>query len=269
MEKSKKKQQPVVSKPYIRGKAFDSKTVGTAVKFFLAMVGVSLMFLLVATMIASSITVLNIIFNSALLIGVMIIFINNGASRAVGTVVQGEVLYNRQESGRALDQNDATGGFHPAKGFVIGLLGTAPLFIIACILAFGAQRQMTGMGSLPTWISSYTNRPEINNALQPYFVSEPVSVMSVARIVVRMYLMPVVSMIGATNYDGLLLMERLSPVLALLPALGYGYGYTRGPALRANVHTAIDASKRKRARREKRERRSRIASMKREPKQLN
>ena len=87
------------------------------------------------------------------------------------------------------------------------------------------------------------------------------------RIVIRMLLMPLVAIVGTTNFDGLLLLERISPVLVLIPAVVYGWGYSRGPQVRARVHTSIAASKRKRARKEKRMQRER--RMRNEPEQLN
>ena len=81
--------------------------------------------------------------------------------------------------------------------------------------------------------------------------------------------MPFISMCGAENKDIILIVEKLSPVLVLLPALAYGIGYLQGPAMRKRVHTEIAANRRKRMLREKRERKARIAIKPKEPEQLN
>ena len=86
------------------------------------------------------------------------------------------------------------------------------------------------------------------------------------RVVVRMLIMPFVNMVGATNADGLLTLERLSVLPMLLPALCYGVGYQQGVRVRTRVHTDIATGKRKRARKAKKQQRARAAKG---PEQLN
>ena len=90
----------------------------------------------------------------------------------------------------------------------------------------------------------------------------------VLRLIVRMSIMPYVNLVGSTNKDGLLLLERFSPLLALIPGLVYGWGYTQGVAVRSQVHTDIAAGKRKQKRKEKKARQQRQAQRK-GPEQLN
>ena len=66
------------------------------------------------------------------------------------------------------------------------------------------------------------------------------------RLIVRIAVMPFVSMAGAENKEMLLLIERISPLLVLLPGMAFGFGYTQGPARRKLIHTEIANNTKKR-----------------------
>ena len=265
-KKKTKKPIEIVSKPYVRGTLFDKTTLSSSLKFFGALVGMTLAYLFLGTMLVFDMRWLSLILNAMILLAALGLFLNNGAGRSVALITQGEVLHNRRESGRKIDPDDERSCYHPLKGFVNALLGTIPFFVLAVILALTAQRQMTSTGTLPSWIEHYESRPEIGMALQHYHESDQLTLTAACRIVTRMMLMPFVTIVGATNFDGLLVLERVSPLLTLLPALFYGFGYTRGPAMRTAVHTKITDNNRKRVKREKREQRQRRNN---QPEQLN
>ena len=265
--KKSKKPVKIVSKPFVHGEVTDQHTLGSSIKFFLVLMGTMLAFLALGTTLAFDFPVVTLLLNGGLLAGALIMYMNSGATKAVVLVTQGEVLQSRLDDGRNIDKGDKRASFHKYKGLVTALLGTLPFFIMALILAFTAQRQMTSTGTLPSWIGYYEDRPEIGEALKHYHIGDTMTVTAFCRIAVRMLLMPMVAIVGTTNFDGLLVLERLSPVLVLLPAVAYGVGYARGPQVRARVHTTIAASKRKRARKEKRLQRERRQRS--EPEQLN
>ena len=158
--------------------------------------------------------------------------------------------------------------FHPAKGYLTGLLGVLPILLCAILLALTTQRQTTGYGALPGWMSTYQQRSEIGDALVAYTVREGIQFTDVLRIIVRIAVMPFIGMVGGENRDGLLMVERLSPLLVLLPVLAYGTGYLQGRTERTRIHTGISESRKSRARKEKRERKAR-ANQRKEPEQLN
>ena len=122
--------------------------------------------------------------------------------------------------------------------------------------------------TLPSWMETFMRRPEIGGALAAYTQAVSVSFTDIIRLIVRIAMMPFVSMAGADNKGLLLMLERLSPLILLLPALAYGIGYLQGPARRKTVHTEIAENRRKRISREKRERKKRNIVHK-EPEQLN
>ena len=72
----------------------------------------------------------------------------------------------------------------------------------------------------------------------------------------------------AVGTDAMLLAERLSPLIVLLPAAAYGTGYLQGQKERTRIHTGIAENRKSRARKEKRARKARMNRPK-GPEQLN
>ena len=175
-------------------------------------------------------------------------------------------MLQRQEAGREVNPEDRRSCYHPLKGYIIGLLGSVPCVICCLLLAATAQRVVSGIGALPSWLSSLQRREEIGGALAFYSQTSPMQLEDMMRVVVRMCIMPFVNMVGAANADGLLTLERLSALPMLLPALFYGVGYQQGVRVRIQVHTDIATGKRKRARKAKKQQRARAAKG---PEQLN
>ncbi len=265
--KSKKPVKPV-EKPFLKGNPTDERTVKTALGFFGVLVLTAFMTFMVCTAMSMDNRILRIVLNSMVELLVLFIFYNNAIGRGTEAVARGEILWQRQEKGHPFTEKERAICFHPAKGYVTGLLGTIPILICAIILAVTADRQVTGYGALPSWVSSLQGRNELGDALAAYTVREGMSVVDVIRILVRVGVMPFVSMVGAENRDGMLLLERLSPIIVLLPAIAYGTGYLQGQKERTRIHTGIAENRKSRARKEKRARKARMNRPK-GPEQLN
>ena len=257
------------AKPFLQGSPADENTLRQALKFFGAMLLVGFMCFLVCSMTSFDSAVLRIGINLVIETLVLMIFFNRGATLGTDGVARGEILYQHVQKGQEVSENEKKIPYHRLKGFLIGFIGTALFFILALILAFTAQRQMTGAGTLPSWLESYMRRSEFSGALVSYTQNVSVTAQDIIRIVVRILIMPFVSMAGAENRNLLLIAERMSPLLVLLPALSYGIGYMQGPAQRKKIHTEIAANARKRKIREKREKRKRNTSAPKGPQQLN
>ena len=189
--------------------------------------------------------------------------------QAIGAaaVNQGEILYQRRETGRSVNEKDLALSYHPVKGIVNALLGSVPFMLCALLLALLTERQVAQLGALPGWISGMERREEIGAALAYYHVNTGMELVDVMRVVIRMCIMPYVNILGASNADAMLVLERLSPVLMLLPAVCHGLGYMQGVKARTRVHSEIAAGKRKQKRREKKRRQQRMQQ--RGPQQLN
>ena len=270
MAEKKRKPVRVVTKPFITGSITDENTLRNALKFFGILLLVVVMSFIACMMSGFGGSVLRTIVNLAIIILSLFIMFNKGTDKGAEDVSRGEILYQRREKEEEMTDNERKLSYHPFKGYFNGLLGTVPFLIPALILAFTAQKQVTTIGTLPSWMNTMARRSEIGDALLTYTQPAPVQVTDILRAVVRFLVMPFVSIAGSENKDLLLTVERLSPVLLLLPCIAYGTGYTRGPAVRTRVHTSIAENIRIRKRREnKAKQASKAAGAKHEPEQLN
>lgn len=267
---AKKKQQKIekVSKPYMKGDMIDRTTLPGALKFFVGTVLMSLAFLIVGVMMNMDMPWLGITINVSILLAAYLFFQQTGLSAGADAVNQGEIMYARAEKGRPVAEWERSMCFHPLKGLVSGLLGSIPLFLCALVLAFVTERQVSSLGTLPAWISGLETREEIGAALTYYHEAGSMSLASALRLVIRMSTMPYVNIVGASNKEGMLLLERISPLLSLIPAIAYGIGYMGGVGVRSNIHTNIALGKKKAKRKQAKERRAR-QQVRRGPQELN
>lgn len=266
---AKKQKIQKVTKPYMKGSVYDRTTLPGALKFFGGTVVLCVVFLILGVMMNLEAQWLNALINIAILLATFIFFQQIGMGSGADAVSQGEIMFAREEKGRPVADWERSLCFHPLKGLLSALIGSMPLFLCSLVLALIAQRQMTTLGSLPSWLSGVESREEIGAALTYYHETGSMSLESVLRLIVRMSTMPYVNLVGAANKDGMLLLERISPILNLLPALAYGLGYIGGVNVRANVHTNIALGKKKAKRKQARERRARQQQVHRGPEQLN
>ena len=257
-----------VSKPYLKGSMVDRGTPGGVLKFFAGTVIMSVLFLIIGVMMNWGQQWLNISVNLFIVLGVYLFFHQMGAGSGAEAVSQGEIMFTRQQKGRPVADWERQLCYHPLKGLIAALLGSLPLFLASLILACITERQFTMLGALPSWVGGLEGREEIGAALMYYHENTGMSFEAILRLVIRMSTMPYVNMIGAENRDGMLLLERISPLLSLLPALAYGVGYMGGVSVRTSVHTNIALGKKKAQRKQAKERRSRQQT-RRGPEQLN
>ena len=259
--------QPV-TKPFLKGSPFDERTVKAALGFFGLLALSILMGFLISSMMNFDIVWLRALLNVTVEAMILLIFFNQAAGRGADAVARGEILYQRQEKGLEVSASEKAVCFHPLKGFLTGFLGTLPLLVCTILLALTTSVQHTGAGALPSWLSVYQRREEIGDPLVAYTITSGMGLTDVVRMITRVSIMPFVSMVGSENRMGMLLLERLSPLVSLLPALAYGCGYLSGVKTRTRVHTEIATNDRKRKRKEKKERKMRRTGPK-GPEQLN
>lgn len=267
MDIKKKQKIEKVTKPYLKGSVYDRTTLPGAFKFFMGMIGMAVAFLIICVMLNFEARWLNIVVNLAIALGLYLFFAQFGMNAGADAVNQGEIMYARQEKGRPVADWERSMCYHPFKGLLRALIGSAPIILCSVILACIAERQMTNLGALPSWVSGIEGRQEIGNAIAYYHEGGTLSLETLMRLITRVTIMPFVNMIGADDMDAMLTLERVSPVLNLLPAIVYGLGYRQGVNVRASVHTSIALGKKKAKRKQAKERRARI--QRRGPEQLN
>lgn len=275
MEKNKKKKpiKPVV-KPYLKGEPWDRNSLKTCLFFFISLFGVMFGFLILGGMLMWDNFLLRLVSNLMLVGVVYAIYFYNGASRGTVDVNAGEILYTRRETGRSVDEDERRRCFHPLKGFVIGLVGSLPLLLVGIVFACIAQQQLYGHGALPSWVSGIAGRAEVGDAIAYYTQGASMNLEDILRLIVRLSIMPYVSILGTESSASLLSLERLCMLPLMLPALFYGFGYSRGVAMRTRIHTDIARNKRKARKKQKqlqqqKKQEQRLAGPKKGPQQLN
>lgn len=273
MERNKKKKKPQEPLRYLKGAPLDNQTIPAAVKLCLSMLVLMFAFLLLGMMLMWKNTALRVTVNAFLLFLAYFVYWQAGLNAGATAVNLGEILWQRQETDREIEAGERKRSFHPAKGFLTGLIASIPIFLCAVGLALTAEKIMSSAGTLPSWIESLERREEIGGALASYHVGASLSTTDVLRLLVRMAIMPFVNIVSSENRDGLLILERVSPLLVLLPGLSYGLGYLSGVSVRARIHADIEAGKRRMKNRQKREmqqrRKQRRPETDRGPGQLN
>ena len=245
----------VVSKPFLTGDPVDSTVGKTALLFLGGLAACAVLYLIVCGVMTFDNLWLRILLNGAVIFVTAAVYYSSGMSQGSVAVNNGEIMYHRREAGGEVGKEELSRCYHPLKGFITGILGTLPFLIAAIILAIIAKRQYTGLGALPTWVSGVEAREELAAPLVFYHSATSLGLEGVLRVIIRMSLMPFVNIVGSSNPEGLLTLERFSPLLILIPLIAYGIGYTRGVAIRTRVHTDIARNTRKRARKNQKKRR--------------
>ena len=259
-----------VQKPYLTGSALDERTVRNSLIFFGTLIVVFFIAFIACASATFSSFLLRLILNGAAIILTAIIFFNSGSKRGADDVTRGEILWQKKEKAQNISDSEKRLCFHPLKGYVTGLIGTLPFFILALYLALNTSVQMTESGTLPSWMQAYTKRSDIGNALVNYTQPDGMHLLDAVRAIVRITILPFINLIGSSNKHGILIAERLSPLILLIPSVSYGCGYQSGRRIRTQIHTAISENDRKRNRSDKRKRNTeRKQAQGKEPEKLN
>ena len=265
--RSKKEKAAPVKVSYLTGSPVDGTTLKSALMFLGSLLAMALLYLLAGGIGAAMANLLGRILSGGLLACTLMIFFATGQSAGTQAVNQGEIMQRRLETDREVTPEERARCFHPLKGFIIALLGTLPVFLMTLVFALIARRQMSYPGALPSWVSGLSTRPDLLAPLTVYTQSPGLTLENVLRIPVRMLILPWSGLLGVRDADGFLVLERIAPLLILLPGVSYGVGYLTGVQARAQVHSDIAAGKKKQQKKERRERKRRAAGH--EPEQLN
>ena len=266
-QRTHKDKSAPVKVSYLTGSPVDGTTAKSALMFLGSLLVMAVLYLLVGGMGAAMTSILGRILSGGLLACTLMIFFATGQSVGTQAVNQGEIMQRRLETDREVTPEERARCYHPLKGFIVALLGTLPVFVMTLVFALIAKRQMTTPGALPTWVSSLTTRPDLLAPLTVYTQSPALTAENVLRIPVRMLILPWSGLLGIRDADGFLVLERLAPLLILLPGVSYGVGYLTGVQARAQVHASIAAGKKKQQRKQRMERKQKAAG--RGPEQLN
>ena len=252
-----KKKQALVYKPYLRG-TLDWKKILLRGLRIVGYYGLFLVaFLLMGFALQIEIGVLRWAVNLFVVAVCALVVYASGVSDGVQEVTQGEIAWGQKEKSGAVPDEDLRKCYNPVKGWLVFLAAAVILLALAIPHALTAQKQVYSLQPLPDWVEGYRGHEEITAPLAYYQREYAVTATGIIQIVVRMMIYPFVSAAALDSKDAMLLVDRLSPVLILLPALGYPIGYLLGPRQRAAIHGDISANNRRRLRREKKARQAR------------
>ena len=261
--KKKAGNNPALKKPYLKGPAFSGLAVRRGLRVLGYLLLAMLLYFFLGQLMVVDIAWLRVLINLVVLAGLCALMHGSGAREGEADVSFAEIALSRQQDHRSLSQGEKNKCFHPYKGFVTALSGALPLFLLCLVYAVLAVKEHYTLGSLPSWLSSYSQRQDMDLALAYYQNRPGIAGLDILRLLARLAVFPFVNLVGQRNADALLLVERLSPLLLLIAPLFYGLGYARGEAYRARVHGGIAANA-KRAQRKKKKQQAR----RQEPRQL-
>lgn len=258
-----------VQKPFISGSIIDENTLKNSLFFTGTMIVVIFIAFLACAAATFSNLLLRLAMNLAVIAVALMIFFNSGSRHGAEAVARGEILYQKKERGQSFSGEERKICFHQAKGFLTGFIGTIPFLILALLLAVNTGIQMTEAGTLPSWMQAYTRRSDIGNALISYTQPEGMNFIDYCRMLIRICIIPFVNIVGHTDKAGLCVLEKLSPLILLLPAAAYGTGYLTGRNIRTRIHTAISENNKRRIQKDKKRRAARNNRGRHETEQLN
>ena len=256
--KKKKKGVKPVFKPYAKGVPYSAFVLKRSGKLMLYYAAFTFFFLMAGASLSFKNALLNVIVNVIAVAATVMLLYLEGLRNGDLDVSVGEIVHLRRENGKEVDKTDLERSYHPLRGVLAPLMGAAPLLLIAIFHAIVAKPQVHTLGVLPGWVSTI-NAESVSLPLSYYNRESALAFADVARILVRLNVMPYIHIVTTENIMGLLWLDRLSPVLLLLPAVGYMVGYLRGPVSRAFTHGSIAANTRRHKRKQQKERKARQA----------
>lgn len=260
MQSSAKRTKPKVEevkKPIITGSWHGEDAWRLALKRALAMLGISLLYLIGGLLLSFS-SLWGRVLTSAMLIGLALYYeCVQGMSQGQNDAAYGEIMYARRQEGKELTKKDTDRCFHPMKGYFAAMVGALPIVLVTLVFALITKPAVYRLGALPQWTQGLMNQSEFGDALRYYGQNTGMQFMDVLRVIVRACVMPFINVAVLISDSATLLVERLSPLLVLIAPLGYGIGYRRGLKLRARINTGIKMGDARKKRRERRERKAR------------
>ena len=267
--KKKNKDVKRITKPYEKGSIFSGRAVALGLK----LLGYQCLFIFIYLFVGSMLifesnAILRIVTNLGLVFICGGILYMDGARKGETDVAFAEIAYKRKSEGKSLTDKDLAKCFHPFKAKVIVAVGVSLLVLVSAIYALSAQKEVYQLQTLPEWVASYATQQDVSLPLSYYFGQEyQMTAMDVIKGFVRASIYPYINIATVDNPDLRLVMDRLSPLLVILPFLFYEIGYLQGPKVRAQIHGSIASNNQRYKRKQKKQRKQRV-TRKNEPEQL-
>ncbi len=247
-KKPARKKRTLIYKPYVTGVWASAFAARRGLKLLLYELLFMFLFIIVGGVLTFDSFPLRLIANALVLMACASFLYIDGSRHGESDVAFAEILQGHKDAGKQVAQSDLPRCFHPLKGVFTAACCALPLVLLCAVHAATAQVQSYTLQSLPSWVSAFSGQNDIGAALSYYGETPTLGALDVLRVIVRLLIYPFVNIVGVDDRFGLLMMDKLSPLLVLLIPAGYPLGYLQGRRIRAMVHgdIATDAKKRKR-----------------------
>lgn len=247
---AKKKKHTLIYEPYTKGSLWiGGKMFKEALKVFCYFLFFILMYTIVGASLSFESFFLRLVTNGLVLFVCVGVIFNKAIGMGQDDVALGETVYTRLQEGKPVNENDKKLCYRMGRAWLIFLLAIIPVLLITVPAAIGSQRQMYVQQALPEWVKSFESQEEIYQPLMHHTVQQQHGFIDLLRIISRLLISPFIGIFTTKNKDTLLLLEKLAPILAILPAFAFPVGYMMGPYARARVHGDIDQNKKRQKRR--------------------
>ena len=260
MQNRTPKQPAPVVKPILKGDWRGKEAIKMAPKRALSTFLIALLYIFCSVMAGFDQPALKIIVSLAI-IGIAFYFqLVKGMEAGEKDAAFAEIMYERQQEGRQVSEEDRRRCFHPFRGTYATLLGVMPFVIICLVYAFMVKRWAYTLGVLPGWMDNMLMHDEMKDALSYYDRVNTFGAVDGLRIIARSLTMPFINIASVFGHDAVLLAERLSPLFVMVAPMGFGVGYSRGHVLRTRINTGIQQGVEKKKNKERKARRKRQRS---------
>lgn len=251
-----KKTKPVC-KPYLKGKPLSKQVLKRGTRLLAFQIVFILFYLLLGASLSIGGAVLHVITSLVLIAVCGALVWMEGVKAGDEDVCAGQIAYGKQETGRTVTNEEKEKAFHPAKGFVTVLIAVLIPVLICLAYALMCKKDTYHLQNLPSWISSSAGEGDYL-ALRYYTETESIGLVGVLSLVVRTCIYPFLNMVSSTDFNARYVIDRLSPLLVIIPFLPYAFGYLTGPRQRAGIQDSINRNnaKAKRQRRKQEQRKA-------------
>lgn len=249
---NKKKKKPLIYEPYYKGRAWTgAPMIKQALKVFCYFLFFCIMYAIVGSALSFDSFALRLIANGLVLFVCGSVIFNKGLVMGEEDVGLGEIVYSRLEEGKPVEEKDKKLSYHALRGWLIFLLAIVPVLAVTIPAAIGAEREMYVRQTQPAWVNAFEDQEEIALPLDHMNQKEERTAKDIFSLLSRILILPYVGIFTAKNKDALFMLEKLAPVLAVLPGLTFPIGYMMGPHARARVHGDIAQNKKRQKRLQK------------------
>ena len=196
-----KKPVAQVKKPILKGSWHGKDAWKLALKRMLSMLAVTVIYL-IAGMLLSFESLWGRLLSCIAVAGLVIYYqYYQGMVRGENDAAFAEIMYTRQEGGRAVEKDDRARCFHPFKGMFTALVGAAPFVAFAVL----TKPTVYSLGGLPSWTQELMLQDEFGDALRYYENVGSMGVMDILRVIDRAMILPFVNVFSYTGNDAALL----------------------------------------------------------------